>query len=627
MIKLPWAVWAAAALTAMPATAQVTVPPASIRGPAATADRRGAAAPRPGTQQRKGAGRTLEAGRTAAPAPARPPPTRCAFPVRQIRFTESAILAPGELDALAAPYLGRELRLADLCALAARWNRLYIAVAAWSPPRPRSRPRTSLSGVVTIRLVEGRLGRCWSTATTPPMRITWRTGSDWKPSDPWTWAGWKRRDPVQPHQRRPGAGRTEAGKRFATTDIEVAMAEPPRHDLRVTADNLGAAATGRNRVGLCHTNRSLPGLSRRTRTMDTRATGPGTAGPPPMPSGQYLGRPVESGHYADKTAVRERSPGIPCASPATTPGSFCCASRPGWMDAQVDVVPRYQEPQEPRNWIDKVLSKVDDDDRSVGGGPVVRIPVELVRSYTRSVGHADTTRREGYRRPGLPAHFRDLGGGFSLRGILTRQSTPQANLTSGEQFFSSAARAASAAILSGSFPGDKGQVLSLELHHPLFGTRADGMPPVPVRRQRPRETLSPPIRRFLRANIWAASARPETPVDGRRPPCAPHHRAWATLPAQMPRSNEVTLCRRQRLLDAGAVGLAHPGTRRLNESRSQVPSARPAVQRTTSQRGRDPDRRHDEGCHEAGPAAGGCHLVPPPARIRPSHRAAPGDGQ
>ncbi|HNH34582.1 MAG TPA: hypothetical protein PK375_01635, partial [Rhodocyclaceae bacterium] len=32
MIKLPWAVWAAAALTAMPATAQVTVPPAADPG-------------------------------------------------------------------------------------------------------------------------------------------------------------------------------------------------------------------------------------------------------------------------------------------------------------------------------------------------------------------------------------------------------------------------------------------------------------------------------------------------------------------------------------------------------------------------------------------------------------------
>ncbi len=545
MIKLPWAVWAAAALTAMPATAQVTVPPAADPGALQQRqideERRRRDLER---EQRKVPAEPLKRDEPAAPAPGTSAADEVRFPVRQIRFTESAILAPGELDALAAPYLGRELRLADLRALAAEVNGLYrrrgvVTAQASIPPQDVS------SGVVTIRLVEGRLGQVLvhGNDTTDADYVADRVGL--KPSDLMD-LGRLEAALVRFNRTNDAQARAELkpGKRFATTDIEVAMAEPPRHDLRVTADNLGAAATGRNRVGLAYTNRSLLGYRDELGLADTRATGQDSRSATyAFPVNTWGGR-LSLGYYADKTAVRNG----PLESLRITGKSTSQAlslRQPTWVDAdaQVDVVLGTKS-RKNRNWIDKVfLSKVDTTDRSVGvEAQLFGSQSSWFGSYTRSVGHADTTRREGYRVDrGSLRHFRDLGGGFSLRGILTWQSTPQANLTSGEQFFIGGEGSVRGYPV-GQFSGDKGQVLSLELHHPLFGTSggwnatgflfADSGRVKPYRP--PNSTL--PESEHLGSVGWGLNLQMGTAAFARLTIGHGQRR----LP-QMPRSNEVTL--------------------------------------------------------------------------------------
>lgn len=78
--------------------------------------------------------------------------------VREIRFTPSELLSPEELAAIANEFQGRELSLADLQQVAARVNELYrekgiVTAQAVIPPQDVS------TGIVTVRLVEGRLGK------------------------------------------------------------------------------------------------------------------------------------------------------------------------------------------------------------------------------------------------------------------------------------------------------------------------------------------------------------------------------------------------------------------------------------------------------------------------------------
>ncbi len=97
--------------------------------------------------------------REAAPPPpaARPAGEAVRFMVREIRFTESAILPAEKLAELARPYTGRELALAELRDLTTRIDEAYrerrvVTARAVIPPQDVS------DGIVDIRLVEGRVG-------------------------------------------------------------------------------------------------------------------------------------------------------------------------------------------------------------------------------------------------------------------------------------------------------------------------------------------------------------------------------------------------------------------------------------------------------------------------------------
>ena len=116
--------------------------------------------------------------REAAPPPAAPPAGEAVrFTVREIRFTESAILPAEALAELAGPYTGREVSLAELRELTARIDAAYrerrvVTARAVIPPQDVS------DGVVDIRLVEGRVGEIAveGNASTDAEFITRRIG-------------------------------------------------------------------------------------------------------------------------------------------------------------------------------------------------------------------------------------------------------------------------------------------------------------------------------------------------------------------------------------------------------------------------------------------------------------------
>lgn len=546
MRRLVWAACTVGTLAMMPALAQVTAPPFVDSGAQQQRQIEEERRRREREQeQRKPTGEPLkrEAPSGAAPAPSAAESVR--FPVRQIRFTESAILAEGELSALAQPFLGRELSLADLRGLAEQVNGLYrqrgvVTAQAGIPPQDVS------SGVVTIRLVEGRLGQVLvrGNETTDAGYVTARVGL--QPDDLMDLG--RLEDALIRFNRTNDAqlrAELKPGRRFSTTDVDIAMAEPPRHDLRVTADNLGADATGRNRLGLAYTNRSLLGFRDELGLADTRAAGQDSRSATyAFPVNTWGGR-LSLGHYADRTAIKN-GPLEPLRITGRATATVLSLRQPTWVDAgaQVDVVAGAKR-RKNRNWIDQVfLSGTDIRDRSLGvEAQLFGASASWFGSFTRSAGHADTTQRDAFRIDrGSLRHFRDLGGGFSFRGVLSWQSTRHRNLSSGEQLFIGGEGTVRGYPV-GQFAGDTGQVLNLELHHPLLageGGRwtatgflfADGGRVAPFRP--PNSTL--PAREHLGSLGWGLNLQLGTRAFARLTIGHGQRR----LP-QMPRSNEVTL--------------------------------------------------------------------------------------
>ncbi len=195
------------------------------------------------------------------------------FMVREVRFTDSQILSKDELDALAKEIVGREVSLADLQQLAVRINALYqskgvVTAQAVIPPQDVS------SGVVLIRLVEGRLGqiRIEGNESTRESYIVDRLRL--QPAD---LMDIKTLEAALVRFNRTNDAQIQAelkpGGQFATTDLELKMQEPQRQELRLTVDNLGAKSTGEQRAGISYLNRSLLGFRDDLNLSYTRAEG------------------------------------------------------------------------------------------------------------------------------------------------------------------------------------------------------------------------------------------------------------------------------------------------------------------------------------------------------------------
>lgn len=198
------------------------------------------------------------------PGPAKPAPgpsdgAEVRFLVRDIEFSTSELLRREELEALAAPLRGKTVSIADLRALVARVNELYrsrgiVTAQAILPPQDLS------AGVVRIRLIEGRVGKVSveGNASTNEGYVTARVRQ--RPGDlvrlPALEEDLKRFNRTNDAQAR---AELKPGAEVGQTDVLLLLAEPPRHEGRVFADNAGSLQTGEYRAGLSYRNRSLFG--------------------------------------------------------------------------------------------------------------------------------------------------------------------------------------------------------------------------------------------------------------------------------------------------------------------------------------------------------------------------------
>lgn len=401
------------------------------------------------------------------------------FLVREIRFTPSEILSAEELSAIAREYAGRELTLADLQELAGKVNALYRAKGVVTA-RAIVPAQDVRSGVVQIRLVEGRLGkiRLEGNETTRESylvdRIRLQPGDlmDLKALEA-SLVRFNRTHDVQLQaELRPG-------EQFATTDLRLAVQEPPRHDLRVTLDNLGAESTGRERAGLFYLNRSLLGFRDDLSLTWTQAEGQASGGINyGFPVNTWGGR-LSFGYFNDHTKIKNGA-AAKLNLTGKSEASTVQFRQPTWVDSalEVDLLLGGKD-RKNRNWIDNVfLSRVDTADTSVGvEASYFAGNAYWSASYSRAFGHADpsiTDIREHYVIDrGSLRHQRQFDHGLSLRANLSWQSTRHDVLPSGEQFFIGGDGSVRGYPV-GVYSGDNGQFASVELHHPLFSAENNG---------------------------------------------------------------------------------------------------------------------------------------------------------
>ena len=470
--KILW--WPVILLAAAPAFAQVVIPPSA--DPGAMQQRQIDEDRRRREDEREQRGPVVEPLKrpTQAEPAVQPGQESIRFFVREIRFSDSKILSAEELSALASEYQGRESSLAELQKLASRVNELYrkkgvVTAQAVIPPQDVS------NGVIRVRLVEGRLGKIKinGNESTNESYIVDRLVL--KPSDLMDIGGletalvrFNRTNDVQLQAE------LKPGETFATTDLALVAKEPVRQELRLTLDTLGATATGKERAGLAYQNRSLLGFRDDLGFSYTQSLGlDSVSGIYAFPVNTWGGR-LNLGYYKDKTAIKNGA----LASLRITGESVAqivSFRQPAFVDSsmQVDVVVGGKT-RRTTNWIDSVLlTRTDSSDNNLGvEAQIFGQQSHWFASYVRSFGHFETTDRQSFviDRASL-RHSRDLGHGFSFRGNLTWQATSKVLLPSSEQFFiggDSSVRGYPVGV----FAGDTGQLINLELHHPLVPASA-----------------------------------------------------------------------------------------------------------------------------------------------------------
>lgn len=417
----------------------------------------------------------------AVPAPAAPAPAAAGavrFPVREIRFTASEILDAQELAAIGRDYQGRDLAFADLQALAARVNALYqargiVTAQAIVPPQDVS------GGVVTIRLVEGRVGaiNLAGNDSTAAAYVTDRIGLQpgqlvrLKPLEDDLIRFNRTNDAQLRAELKPGA-------QFATTDLYLTVVEPPRHDLRFFLDNAGGDATGKWRSGLAYANRSLLGWRDQLSLTTSRAAGQESYG---------LGYTVPINRSGGRLGVSWNKDLVdtkfgPLAQLEVTGRSIALGlsvRQPVYVDQalQVDLVANASR-RTGTSWIGGVfLQETRTTDASIGAElQAADAQGAWFASYTHTGGKA---RVSGAARDdrfwvgrGSLRRTQVLAEGVSLRAGFSFQHTGSPLLPASQQFFIGGETSVRG-YATGAYGGDSGYALNLELHHPLGMGGAD----------------------------------------------------------------------------------------------------------------------------------------------------------
>lgn len=395
------------------------------------------------------------------------------FRLKEVEFTPSQILKPEELQAIVAPYRDREVSFADLRKIVAAINALYrergiVTAQAVIPPQQID------DGRVRIRLVEGRIGS-YRIEGNDSTRESYVLDRLHQPPGALFRLDELENDLVRFNRTNDVQARAELlpGAEFGTTDVLVRLAEPPRQSVRVFTDNSGAETTGLYRVGAIYQNRSLLGFRDELTLTATAADGyRGYGINYAVPWNTWGGR-AQLGYFFDTTDIV----GGPFASLGLNGESRAVIGairQPvhTTVAGQLDLVVGGKW-RDTENYADSVfLQQTDTRDGSLGldgsladSGGVTSGNLYAIRgNYDITGGYSGdySIARGALRR------FQSLPEDWSLRGSGIFQYTGDAFLPSSEQFFvggDGAVRGYS----NGLYGGNRGYVLSGELHRPLWG--------------------------------------------------------------------------------------------------------------------------------------------------------------
>ena len=173
-----------------------------------------------------------------------------AFVLRSIRFTPSLFLEQAQLEALARPYVGRELRFADLNGLLAEVNALYEK-AGQLTARAIIPPQTIQDGELRVVLVEAKVdqvewqGRQWVDPAFYDRRIQLQQGQVL--DGPKLMADIQRFNATTPGPQ-VSAG-LSPGQAFGTSKVTLQAHEPERLQWMAFANNYGNQGSGREQLG------------------------------------------------------------------------------------------------------------------------------------------------------------------------------------------------------------------------------------------------------------------------------------------------------------------------------------------------------------------------------------------
>jgi hemolysin activation/secretion protein len=208
-----------------------------------------------------------------APAAAPPAPSNARFVLRRLDFTPSVFLERAELDAIAAPYTGREAGFSTLTAIVERVNALYRKKGVLTG-RAVLPPQKVTDGSVRIDLVEAKLGQVGESGIrySRPGYLAGMLGSGAGEtidaaalSD--RIARFNRAGFMQVEANlRPGAG-------FGLTDLMLDVREPARYQTRVFFNNEGSQSIGREQLGVDAAINGPAGVGDRLALYVTRSRG------------------------------------------------------------------------------------------------------------------------------------------------------------------------------------------------------------------------------------------------------------------------------------------------------------------------------------------------------------------
>ena len=391
------------------------------------------------------------------------------FALREVRFSPSEILTAETLRALAAQYEGRTVAIGELLELVERVNAAYRAqrVVTAQAVLP---PQEVADGIVVIRLVEGRLGTLTIDGNTTTRdgfirsRIGLRPGELVDlPSLEHDLIRFNRYHDVQLR------GSLKPGTVFATSDLEILAEEPRRHDLRVSLDNAGGESTGRWRLGVVYLNRSMFGFRDELSLATTQAIGQKSYsigyGIPVNTSGGRL----SIAHYRDDIRVK-RGPLSSLDLTGESSGTVLSLRQPlhATDTLRLDVTAGAKR-RTTTNWISGVfLQRTRTTDANIA--------LDLQWADTRGIwlasyglvsGRADGLDRDRYRLGrGSVRRFQNLSEDWSLRGGVSFQHARDKLLPSSEQMLIGGEYSVRGYPV-GTYAGDSGITLNLELHHPM----------------------------------------------------------------------------------------------------------------------------------------------------------------